>query len=467
MRIQFHGACRTTTGSMYLLQVNGARILLECGLYQGRRADAYERNLHFAFDPATVDVAILSHAHIDHVGNFPNLVKKGFRGSIYCTFATHTLAGVMLKDSAKIQEADIDFLNRIRAKEGLPPAEPLYNQHDAELASRQFVAVGYDRPVYVADGVQVTFVDAGHMLGSAQVVLDIKEGDRKFRYLFSGDVGRGEDPILKDPARVEGVDFLQIESTYGCREHEERKRAGDEAMEKIEATIKRGGKVIIPAFAVGRTQQVVYKLHQEIRARHLPPVPVYVDSPLAVNATEIHRLHPECFNEEIYQFLTKVANPFEMENLTYVRRAADSRKLADLRGPAIIISASGMAEAGRILHHLRNHIGDPKNLILFVGYCAENTLGAQILAGKSPVRIFGEPFEVRAQIARADALSGHADQHELREYVQNLGEGKDGLQKIFVVHGEEDQALCFGEALRKMKPGAEVVVPVRGQECEV
>lgn len=467
MKIQFHGACRTTTGSMYLLLVNGQRILLECGLFQGRRADAYDRNANFAFDPASIDVAILSHAHIDHCGNFPNLVKKGFRGSIYCTFATHNLAGVMLKDSAKIQEGDIDFLNRIRAREGLPPATPLYTQEDAERAARQFVAVGYDRAVTVADGVKVTFVDAGHMLGSAQVVLDVKENGRAFRYLFSGDVGRGEDPILRDPVRVDNVDFLQIESTYGCREHEERQRSGNEAMEKIEATIQRGGKVIIPAFAVGRTQQVVYKLHQEIRARHLPPVPVYVDSPLAVNATEIHRLHPECFNDEIYRFLTKVANPFDMENLTYVRRATDSMKLADLRGPAIIISASGMAEAGRILHHLRNHIGDPRNLVLFVGYCAENTLGAQILAGKSPVRILGESFEVRAQIARADSLSGHADQHELREYVQNIGESSAGLRQIFVVHGEEDQALCFGEALRKMKPGAEVTVPTRGQECEV
>lgn len=452
---------------MYLLLVNGQRILLECGLYQGRRADAYERNANFAFDPASVDVAILSHAHIDHVGNFPNLVKKGFRGSIYCTFATRSLGGVMLQDSAKIQEGDIDFLNKIRAREGLPPAEPLYTIQDAERAARQFVAVGYDRPVYVADGVKVTFVDAGHMLGSAQVVLDVNEGGRKFRYLFSGDVGRGEDPILRDPARVEGVDFLQIESTYGCREHEERKRSGEEAMEKIETTIRRGGKVIIPAFAVGRTQQVVYNLHRAIRDRHLPHVPVFVDSPLAVNATEIHRLHPECFNEQIYEFLTKVENPFEMQGLTYIRRAADSRKLADLKGPAIIISASGMAEAGRILHHLRNHIGDPRNLVLFVGYCAENTLGAQILSGKNPVRIFGEPFEVRAQIARADSLSGHADQHELRDYVQNLGVGEKGIQKIFVVHGEEDQALCFGEALKKMKPEAEVTVPVRGQECEV
>lgn len=464
MRIHFLGATRTTTGSMFLLEINGQRLLLECGLFQGRRGESIERNRSFPFNPKGIDAVVLSHAHIDHCGNLPNLCRQGFDGNIHCTFATRDLASIMLEDSAEIQRDDAAFVSKKRAKHGLPPVEPLYSATDAEKAVRQFVAVNYDRPFLATDGVTVTFRDAGHILGAAQVVLDIREGERKFRYLFSGDIGRGGDDILRDPERVDTVDYLQVESTYGAREHAPKTNASAEVRQMVLETLERKGKVIIPAFSVGRTQQIVYTLHQLTLAGQLPRVPIFVDSPLSVNATEVYRLHPECFNESIYRFLREKENPFGMENLTYIREAAHSRKLNDLKDPAIIISASGMAEAGRIRHHLANHIGNPVNLILFIGYCAEHTLGAQIMAGRNPVNIFGEPHEVRARVASLDSFSGHADKNELRRYVAGL----DGnLRRIAVVHGEEAQCLAFAETLRALKPKAEVVVPQYQQVLEV
>jgi metallo-beta-lactamase family protein len=464
MRIHFHGAARTTTGSMFLLEVNGRRLLLECGLYQGKRAESIERNCCFPFDPKTVDAAILSHAHIDHCGNFPNLCRQGFDGNIYATFATRDLAAIMLEDSARIQQADAEFVSKKRAKRGEPPVEPLYSVNDAEKAVRQFVAINYNRPMSVADGVTLTFKDAGHILGSAQVVLDVRENGRQFRYLFSGDIGRPGQDILRDAEPVEDVDFLQIESTYGGREHVSPVDAKDELLGLVSDTLQRKGKVIIPAFSVGRTQTVVYAFNQLTEEGRLPRVPIYVDSPLSVNATEVFRLHPECFDEQTYTFLREKGNPFGMQNLTYIRQVADSRKLNELKEPAIIISASGMAEAGRIRHHLKNNIGDPDNLILFVGYCAEHTLGAQILGGRNPVNIFGEPHPVKARVARVDSFSGHADRHELRGYVESL---TGDIRKIFIVHGEEAQSEAFAGLLREMKPKADVLVPERGQAAEV
>jgi metallo-beta-lactamase family protein len=464
MRVHFFGATRTTTGSMYLFEINGKRLLLECGLFQGRRDESIERNRNFPFDPKQIDAVVLSHAHIDHCGNLPNLCCQGYEGNIYCTFATRDLASIMLEDSAEIQRDDAAFVSKKRAKRGLPPVEPLYSATDAEKAVRQFVAINYGRPFPVVDGVTVTFPDAGHILGSAQVVLDVRESGRFFRYLFSGDVGRGGDDILRDPVRVDNVDYLQVESTYGGREHSAKANANTEVGQLVRETLDRKGKVIIPSFSVGRTQQIVYTLHQLTLAGQLPKVPIFVDSPLSVNATEIYRLHPECFNETIYKFLREKENPFGMENLTYIREAANSRKLNDLKDPAIIISASGMAEAGRIRHHLKNNIGDPRNLILFVGYCAEHTLGAQIMSGRNPVNIFGEPQMVKAQIASLDSFSGHADKNELRRYVETI---TGDLKKICVIHGEESQALAFSETLRGMKPKAQVIVPEYQQVVEV
>ena len=464
MRIHFFGATRTTTGSMYLLEVNGRKLLLECGLFQGRREESIERNRHFPFDPKEVDAVVLSHAHIDHCGNLPNLCRQGFSGNIYCTFATRDLAAIMLEDSAEIQRADAEFVSRKRAKKKLPPVEPLYSPNDAERAVRQFVSLNYDRPMAIIDGVSVTFVDAGHILGSAQVILDIRENGRSFRYLFSGDVGRGGDDILRDPQPVENVDYLQVESTYGGRLHSAKTDATAEVGRLVRQTLEHNGKVIIPAFSVGRTQQIVYTLNQLTEQEQLPRVPIYVDSPLSVNATEVFRLHPECFNETIYKFLRERNNPFGMENLTYIRELAHSMKLNELKDPAIIISASGMCEAGRIRHHLKNHIGNADNLVLFIGYCAEHTLGALILSGKNPVNIFGEPQTVRARIASVDAFSGHADKNELIRYVQGL---TGDIKKISVIHGEESQCLAFAETLRQLKPGAEVVAPEYKQTLEI
>ena len=464
MRIHFLGATRTTTGSMYLFEVNQQRLLLECGLFQGKRDEMMERNRNFPFDPKQVDAVVLSHAHIDHAGNLPNLCKRGFEGSIFCTFATRDLSSIMLADSAEIQRSDAEFVSRKRAKKNLPPVEPLYTAADAEKALRQFVAINYDRPIRVLDGVTVTFRDAGHILGAAQVVLDIQENNRKFRYLFSGDVGRGGDEILRDPQPVENVDYLQIESTYGGREHSPKADAKELVHQLVCATLEKDGKVIIPAFSVGRTQDIVYELNQLTEEGKIPKVPIFVDSPLSVNATEIYRLHPECFNEATAKFLREKANPFGMENLTYIREVAHSMKLNDMKEAAIIISASGMCEAGRIRHHLKNHIGKPENLVLFIGYCAEHTLGAQILAGQTPVNIFGEPHEVRARIASVDAFSGHADKNELKRYVENL---TGDIKKVFVIHGEESQALAFAGILRSIKPNAEVIVPDYKQVVEI
>ena len=464
MQIHFFGATRTTTGSMYLIEINGKRLLLECGLFQGRREESIARNQNFPFDPKQVDTVVLSHAHIDHAGNLPNLCKQGYTGNIYCTFATRDLSGIMLVDSAQIQKDDAAFVSKKRAKQKLPPVEPLYSDIDAEQALKQFVAFNYDRPFPVLDGVTVTFRDAGHILGAAQVVLDVREGGRQFRYLFSGDVGRGNDEILRDPVPVENVDYLQIESTYGGREHSIRTDADETVGRLVLETLKQNGKVIIPAFSVGRTQQIVYVLNQLTLAGKLPRVPIFVDSPLSVNATEIYRLHPECFNDTINKFLHEKANPFGMENLTYLREVASSMKLNDLKEPAIIISASGMCEAGRIRHHLKNHIGDPKNLILFIGYCAEHTLGAQIVAGQNPVNIFGEPQTVRAKIVSLDTYSGHADKNELKEYVQKMS---GDIKKIYCIHGEEAQCLAHAETLRAMKPKAEVIVPEYKQVVEI
>jgi metallo-beta-lactamase family protein len=464
MRVHFFGATRTTTGSMYLLEVNGQQVLMECGLFQGRREESIERNRRFPFTPKEVDAVILSHAHIDHCGNLPNLCRQGFEGNIYCTFATRDLASVMLEDSAQIQLDDAAFMSKKRAKRGLPPIEPLYSATDAEKAVRQFVTCNYDRPFLAADGLTVTFKDAGHILGSAQVVLDVREGGRRFRYLFSGDVGRGKDDILRDPQPIDAVDYLQVESTYGAREHAPKSDANNEVGRLVRETLDQKGKVIIPSFSVGRTQQIVYTLHQLTLAGQLPRIPIFVDSPLSVNVTEIYRLHPECFNESIYRFLREKENPFGMENLTYIRELAQSMKLNDLRDPAIIISASGMAEAGRIRHHLANHIGNPSNLILFIGYCAEHTLGAQILSGANPVNIFGEPHQVKARVASLDSFSGHADKNELRHYVETL---QGPLKKIAVIHGEETQALAFAETLRKLHSSAEIIVPEYQQVWEL
>lgn len=449
MKLKFCGAAGTTTGSQHLLEVNGSRILLDCGLYQGSRQRAYEVNCCFPhFDPKSIDAVILSHAHIDHSGNLPNLTKSGFRGNIYATHATRDLCQIMLADSARIQEGDIAWLNKHRERNGLGAVTPLYNEQDAEKCLRQFVTLGYDRPLPVCDGVTVTFIDAGHILGSAQVLLvvhDRADGKTK-RFLFSGDVGRGKNEVLRDPVPVPDIDFLLMESTYGGREHEAPPGMGAHFATIIRQASKRGGKILIPSFAVERTQQVLYVLNELFENGSIPEVPVYVDSPLAVSATEIYRLHPDAFNEEVYQSLFEKQNPFGFENLTLVRSVSGSKALNDVEGTAIIISASGMCEAGRILHHLKNHIGDPKTTVLFVGYCAENTLGRRIRDGEKEVPILGGRYKVRAHIEIVDSFSGHADHSELLDYFARTTGPKE---RVWLVHGEPEASATLCAALRE------------------
>ncbi len=463
MKLKFCGAAGTTTGSQHLLEVNGTRILLDCGLYQGRRKDAYKINCCFPyFDPKEIDCVVLSHAHIDHAGNLPNLCSKGFEGNIYATFATRDLCQVMLADSARIQQSDTKWLNKRLKKKGKPPVEPLYTELDADQCLKQFVNVGYDRPMIIAPGVTVRFFDAGHILGSAQVLLEIddEEDGKKKRFLFSGDVGRGGNDILRDPVAVKDVDFLLMESTYGGREHEYSTGADDRLAAILSRAIKTKGKIIIPCFAVERTQQILYVLHRLFESGRVKEVPVYVDSPLAVNATEIFRLHPECFNKEVHDFLYEKRNPFGFEGLTLIRSVAKSKKLNDSKEQAIIISASGMCEAGRILHHLKNGIGNPNNTILFVGYCAENTLGWKIRHHDPEVRIFGEPYALRAKVEIMDSFSGHADHSELLDYFQAISGEK---KKVYLVHGEQSRSEALCEALREIHNG-DVEIGVLGKE---
>jgi len=466
MKITFCGAAGTTTGSQHLLEINGQKILLDCGLYQGRRADAHERNLNFLFEPSEIDAVVLSHSHIDHSGNLPNLTRQGYSGNIYTTFATRDLCSIMLLDSAKIQTHDCQWINKKRKKEGLPAIEPLYSQMDAERCLRQFVNLGYGRTLQIADGVKITFIDAGHILGSAQVLLDIKEFDtkREFRLLFSGDVGRGDNTLLRDPENGKDIDYVIMESTYGGREHEQDADADIHIGDILKSALKKRGKVIIPSFAVERTQQLLYVLHQLREANEIPHVPIYVDSPLAVNATEIFRLHPECFNEEVYEVLFDRQNPFGFEGLTLIRNVEKSKALNLSQDSCIIISASGMCESGRILHHLKNNIEDKKNTVLFVGYCAEHTLGWKIREGWDEVKIFGKKHHVRAKVEIMDSFSGHADHSELLDYFGNMGGKKE---KVFLVHGETSRTEHLKTALGEKFPDSEFNAPGIGDTVEI
>jgi metallo-beta-lactamase family protein len=465
IRIEFHGAARETTGSMHIVEVNGRRVLLECGLFQGRRKEAAERNRHIPFDPEHVDAMILSHAHIDHSGNIPNLVSSGYQGNIYATPATRDLCSAMLLDSAHIQESDVAYVNKRRRRKGLPPVEPLYTVPDARASLKNFVSIGYHRPFSVAPGVQATFLDAGHILGSAITVLDVEENGRRYRLGFSGDLGRKGLPIIRDPELANDVDYWITESTYGEREHETPLYAQAILCEIIHLTYDRGGKLIIPSFAVGRTQEIVFDLHKLIAAEVLPDMPVFVDSPLAVNVTEIFRLHPECYDEEVMRFLQQRNDPFGFYRLHYTRSVEESKALNDFEGPCIIISASGMCEGGRILHHLKHHIGDPRNTVLFVGYQVENTLGRKILDGWKEVPILGDMWSVHAQIRSIQGYSAHADRIELLDYVkQVMSDGR--LKRVFCVHGDLEACQALAGGIRDLGFN-DVLIPERLQEVEV
>ena len=469
MKITFHGAAETVTGSQHLLEVNGRHILLDCGLYQGKRDESRERNSHFPFDPASVDVLVLSHAHIDHSGNIPNLVKNGFKGDIICTFATRDLSAAMLRDSGNIQERDVEFVNKKRARDGQPPVEPIYTEEDAINAMGSFMSIGYDRPYNVTPDVAVTFVDAGHMLGSAEVILQIadKEAKRDLRLVFSGDLGRPDTPILRDPTLLDAANIVIMECTYGGRFHGPIEQSESEFEAAINRTYKRGGKVIVPAFAVGRTQQIVYTLNHLFNDKKIPDMPVFVDSPLAVNTTDIFRLHPEAFDREAVHYMTKEdpdGDLFGFGRLRYIRQVEQSKELNDLRGPAIIISASGMMEHGRILHHLRHNIQDPNSTVLVVGWQAPDTLGRKLVDHELPVRIFGEEYDPKAEIVVLDGFSGHADHSGLMKWA---GAFKQRPEQIFLVHGEPDAGKALMAGLKDELKYQQVDYPKLHQSFDV
>lgn len=448
MKLTTYGAAQTVTGSKHLLEVNGHRLLLECGLFQGKRKDTYDYNLNFDFEPAAIDSVVLSHAHIDHSGNLPNLVKSGYQGLIYATDATRDLADIMLKDSGYIHESDAVYVNKKRKKKGLPPVEPLYTIQDAADTISHFRQIAYEEAFHPIPGVTARFIEAGHILGSAAILLDLEENGKKVRLWFSGDIGRPDMPLLRDPILPGGydVDYLLMECTYGDRPHDDINKAYAEFYDIVDHTIRRGGKVIIPAFSVGRTQTLVYFLNELMSSGKLKKVPVIVDSPLATSASDIYRRHPECLDQETSEFIAKHRHPaLDFDQLTYTRSVDESKALNDRDEPMVIISASGMVEAGRILHHVKNNIHDERNTILIVSWMAPHTLGRRLAERQREVRIFGESYYRRAQIETVNGLSAHAGQGLLVDYARSVA-GK--ARKIILVHGEPVAAAALQEKLR-------------------
>ena len=443
MMLHFQGAARTVTGSMHVVRVKDQTLLLDCGTFHGRREEARKRNSILPFSAASVHAVILSHAHIDHSGNLPTLVRQGFRGTIYCTHATKSLCEVMLKDSAYIQEKDAEFINKRHHKRGLPPVEPLYTEEDASATIPRMRSVDYSTIFEVADGVTCRFEDAGHILGSASVALRLKEGSREAGLAFTGDLGRTGLPILRDPAFIgngQNTDALICECTYGGRFHARVEDMGKQLLDPLRRAFDRKAKVVIPAFSVGRTQELVYVLHGLVTSGQLPPVPVFVDSPLSVNVTRVFREHPECFDAETREILRAPGDndPFGFHRLTYIKTRQESMALNDRPGPFLVIAASGMCEAGRVVHHLANSVTDPKNMVIIVGYQAENTLGKKIVMKEPEVNIFGEPHALRAEVVVLNSFSSHADRNDLLGYVRRFDASH--LRDIYLVHGDLDQA---------------------------
>jgi metallo-beta-lactamase family protein len=436
MKIKFLGAAREVTGSKHLVVTRqGRRLVLDCGMYQGKGLETDSLNRKLGFDPREIDHVILTHAHIDHSGLIPYIYKLGFRGSVVCTNATRDLCSIMLADSGYIQEQDTYTFNKKRARQGLGPVEPLYTKADAISCMELFIGVPYDRRFRIDENIRLKFTNSGHMLGSAVANLEITEGSRVHNLAYTGDIGRPVNRILSYPKAFPQADILITESTYGNRIHKDMHQSEEELLDVVIHTcINKGGKLIIPSFAVGRTQEVVYSLNNLYNQRRLPRIDMYVDSPLAVNATDIFRLHPECFNAQILEIMEHDPDPFGFSNLYYIKSKDDSKRLNAIKKPCVIISASGMMEAGRVKHHLANSISNPKNTILAVGYCAPSTLGARILRGDPEVSIHGNLYEVKADIRKIESFSGHGDYREMIAYLQC--QYKEDLRQIYLVHGE-------------------------------
>lgn len=447
MKLQFLGAARTVTGSCHLLQVGTKKILLDCGLVQGKRKESFERNRSLGLVPSEIHAVILSHSHIDHSGNLPTLVAQGFRGRIFATRATVDLCEWMLRDAAYIQEKDVEYVNKKRRRQGKRPFEPLYRMEDAERTLERMHGIDYREEVQVAPGVRLSFRDAGHILGSASCHLTIRGADgQDVRLVYTGDVGRKSQPILRDPVPPQQADVLICESTYGDRLHEPPQDVQQRLADVAEKTWKRGGKLLIPAFSVGRTQRLVYDLHELFDQGRLSPVPIFVDSPLATNVTQVFREHPECYDHEALHFVEGHRDPFGFRRITFIRDVAASKALNALDQPCIIISASGMCEAGRVLHHLKRVAPDPRATILIVGFMAQHTLGRRIQERVESIRLYGEEYELRAHVESIGGLSAHADRDELLAY---LGQLSPLPRRTFVVHGEEEQSLAFADRLRE------------------
>jgi metallo-beta-lactamase family protein len=464
MQIEFQGAARTVTGSMHVIHANGKNILLDCGLFQGHRDEAKRRNREFPFDPRSIDAIVLSHAHIDHSGNIPGVVKQGFTGPVYCTPATRDLCEIMLADSAHIQVRDAEYLNKKNRRRDEPPVEALYTPQDAVNAMAAFRTIPYRKEHEILPGISVTFSDAGHILGSASVRLSVKEKGRTFLLGFTGDIGPPDLPIVRDPEFIGNVEVLVSESTYGGKLHEPPVDREEHLRRDIMRTVERGGKVIMPAFSVGRTQNIVFILHKLKDANSLPDFPVYVDSPLAVNATDIFKKHPEVFDEEISGHVRAHHDPFGFSRLKYIRSVEDSKKLNDRPEPCLIISASGMCEAGRILHHLANNIEDPRNTVAIIGYQAEHTLGKRLIDGADEVKILGSVFKRRAEVVKYNAFSAHADHEGLLAYAGKFD--RKVLGKVFLVHGDPERATLLRDDLVK-RYGTDTSIPSRGEKFDL
>ena len=466
MKIKFIGAAREVTGSKHLIITDsGKKILLDCGMFQGKGLETDSLNRKLGFNPPEIDYLILTHAHIDHSGLIPYIYKLGFRGSVICTSATRDLCAIMLADSGFIQEHDTYTFNKRRIKKGLKPVDPIYTQKDAQACMSQFIGVPNDMKFRIDDSIKVRFTPSGHMLGSAVATIQIIENGQIKRISYTGDIGRRSSEILAPPMPFPPSDILITESTYGDRLHPENEKAENELLDiMIKTCVDKGGKLIIPAFSVGRTQEVVYTLNKFYNAGSLPKIDIYVDSPLAVNATSVFRMHPECFNKSIHDFMMKDPDPFGFNSLFYITRQEDSKKLNDHKKPCVIISASGMAEAGRIKHHIANNVASEKNTVLMVGYCAPATLGARLLGGTKEVSIHGNVYPVNAEIKKIESYSGHGDYKEMLEYLQC--QEPSSIRQTFLVHGEYETQKKYAERMKEAG-FRNIEIPSSGSEYQL